>query len=133
MMQHTGGMVLKHEFHTRMHCSFFLECELSFSSPGNYTETLNDAEIATGLQPSFLKVFIRGELLRVGLNWARPSLAEVAHEVLFDKDIRKPILQNVLVFSLLQSDLETSRIFSQSPFISVKHDKASTTFLVEAL
>ena len=107
---------------------FFLECELSFSSPGNYTETLNDAEIAIGLQPSFLKVFIRGELLRFGLNWARPSLAEVAREVLFDKEIRKPILQNVLVFSLLQSDLETSRIVSQPPFISVKHDKASTTF-----
>ena len=28
---------------------------------GNYTETLNDATIATGLQPSFLKAFRRGK------------------------------------------------------------------------
>lgn len=28
---------------------------------GNYTETLSDANIATGLQPSFLKAFVRGE------------------------------------------------------------------------
>ena len=77
---------------------FFLECKWSFFSPGNYTETLNDAEIATGLQPSFLKVFIRGELVTFGLNWARPSLTKLARDVLFVKEIRKPILQNVLVF-----------------------------------
>ena len=28
---------------------------------GNYAETLNDATIATGLQPSFLKAFVRGK------------------------------------------------------------------------
>ena len=28
---------------------------------GNYTETLNDATIATNLQPSFLKAFVRGK------------------------------------------------------------------------
>ncbi|KAM7430667.1 Tetratricopeptide repeat protein 4 [Porites harrisoni] len=27
---------------------------------GNYTETLNDAKIAVGLRPSFLKAFVRG-------------------------------------------------------------------------
>lgn len=97
MMQYTGGMVLKQACipHSDALLFFFLEFKLSFCCPGNYTETLNDAEIATGLQPSFLKVFIRGEF---GLSWERPSLTKLAREVVFDKKIRKPILQNVLVF-----------------------------------
>ena len=128
MTQHTGGIVLKHVSHTRMHCFFFLECELSFSSPGNYTETLNDAEIAIGLQPSFLKVFIRGELLRFGLNWARPSLAEVAREVLFDKEIRKPILQNVLVFSLLKVILKLAEYFRNHPLFQLNMTKRPQLF-----
>ncbi|CAH3195039.1 unnamed protein product [Porites evermanni] len=51
-------------------------------SLGNYTETLNDAEIATGLQPSFLKVFIRGASTCVQLSrfdeaikWCNKGLA----------------------------------------------------------
>ena len=33
-----------------------------FSFTGNYTETLDDAKIAVGLRPSFLKAFVRGKL-----------------------------------------------------------------------
>ena len=35
-------------------------CIHSFT--GNYTETLDDAKIAVGLRPSFLKAFVRGKL-----------------------------------------------------------------------
>ena len=35
---------------------------LNFSVAGNYTEALSDAEIAIGLQPSFLKAFVRGKI-----------------------------------------------------------------------
>ena len=31
------------------------------SVTGDYTESLNDAKIATGLQPSLLKAFVRGK------------------------------------------------------------------------
>ena len=31
------------------------------SVAGDYTESLNDAKIATGLQPSLLKAFVRGK------------------------------------------------------------------------
>ncbi|KAM7426789.1 Tetratricopeptide repeat protein 4 [Porites harrisoni] len=49
---------------------------------GNYTETLNDATIATGLQPSFLKAFVRGASACVQLKnfdeaitWCNKGLA----------------------------------------------------------
>ena len=35
-------------------------CIHSFT--GNYTKTLDDAKIAVGLRPSFLKAFVRGKL-----------------------------------------------------------------------
>ena len=35
---------------------------LNFSVTGNYIEALSDAEIAIGLQPSFLKAFVRGTM-----------------------------------------------------------------------
>lgn len=35
---------------------------LNFSVAGNYTEALSDAEITIGLQPSFLKAFVRGKI-----------------------------------------------------------------------
>ena len=42
-----------------------LECKSPFfvhSLTGNYTETLDDAKIAVGLRPPFLKAFVRGKL-----------------------------------------------------------------------
>ena len=42
-----------------------MECKSPFfvhSFTGNYTETLDDAKIAVGLRPSFLKAFVRGKL-----------------------------------------------------------------------
>ena len=45
-------------------CCVLLGCKSFFCIhffTGNYTETVNDATIATDLQPSFLKAFVRGK------------------------------------------------------------------------